>query len=421
MHSDDLSNMLEEPKKPMKITILVRQFPNIVQTYILNHIIALKHLGADTTIIAASNPKQAEVHPAVNKYKLMSEVIYINTVRYGVLRQVFTFPLYLSTLNKALFSSLWTTYGIKYGIKAVLTAKSLPIHNCDVIHSHTLISSYEYLYLKDIFHIPIITTFHGFEPKSSKPLAAKKMRAVFKKADAFIVNTHFAQTQLTDLGCPQNKIHIIPQGTNTVDFPYKSRQLSKEQPIIILSVGRLSIEKGFHIAIKAIAETVKHFPDIKYHIIGSGPEEADLTALIHSLGLQETVKIFGAVSTDELLNHYSTAHMFVLPSIDFRDGSHTETQGVVLQEAQSSGIPVLASRTGGIPEIIKDGRTGLLFDEEDDAQLAQLIESLITDNNLYQNLSLQARKDVEENYSIDVIGARLLNVYKNALSKTDKN
>ena len=165
----------------MRAIILVRQFPNIVQTYILNHIISLKNLGTDTAIIAVSDPKQSEIHPAVNQYNLMSETIYINTVRYGALSQVFTYPLHLSNFNKALFSSLWTKYGIKYGLKAVLTAKSLPIHNCDVIHSHTLISSYEYLYLKDIFHIPIITTFHGFEPKSSKQLAAKKIQTVFEK------------------------------------------------------------------------------------------------------------------------------------------------------------------------------------------------------------------------------------------------
>ena len=409
----------------MRIAILISQFPNIVQTYILNHIIFLKNSGADTVIIATYNPKQKETHPAVNKYNLINETIYINTDGVSALKQIFTLPLhkprYLSILKRVAFSSLWKRYGKKYGIKAVLTAKILPANGFDIIHSHSLINSYKYLYLKEIFHTPIITTFHGFEPKSSKPLADKKIRFVLEKTDAFIVNTRFAQTQLTDLGCHKGKIHIIPQGTNTADFPYKSRKISKKHPIIILSVGRLSIEKGFHIAIKAIAKAVKHFPDIKYHIIGSGPEEADLTALIHRLDLQETVKIYGSVSTDELLNHYSNAHMFILPSIDFQDGSHTETQGVVLQEAQSSGIPVIASKTGGIPEVIKDGKTGLLFDEKNDTQLAELIESLITNSDLYQSLSLQARKDVENNYSIDAIGAQLLHVYKSTLSKINES
>lgn len=417
--------MTREAKTQLKVAILVRQFPNIVQTYILNHIIFLKNSGTDAVIIAVSNPKQAEVHPAVHKYDLMSEVIYINTVKVSALMQIFTLPLYkphyLSALNKVFFSNLWKIYGIKYVIKAILTAKILSTHNFDLIHSHTLISSYEYLYLKNIFRIPIITTFHGFEPKNSKTLAIEKTRLVLKQTDAFIVNTRFAQKQLTDMRCQKDKIHIIPQGTNTADFPYKPRKIIKDRPVIMLSVGRLSIEKGFHVAIKAIAIAVKHNPDIKYHIIGSGPEEANLTALINRLSLQEVVKIYGSVSTDELLEHYSGAHMFILPSIDFKDGSHTETQGVVLQEAQSSGIPVLASRTGGIPEVIKDGKTGLLFCEEDDAQLAQLIESLVADNNLYQNLSQQARKDVEENYSIDVIGTRLMAIYKSTLAKTNKS
>ena len=218
------------------------------------------------------------------------------------------------------------------------------------------------------------------------------------------------------MGCKKEKVYIIPQGTNTADFPYLPRTILKEQPIIILSVGRLSIEKGFHVAIKAINIAVKRFPNIQYHIVGSGPEESNLTELIQSLGLQETIKIYGSVSTGTLLTHYSNAHIFILPSIDFRDGSHTETQGVVIQEAQSCGIPVIASKTGGIPEVVKDGTTGLLFNEENDAQLAQLIDSLIINTDFYQDLGVQARKDVEDNYSIDVIGSRLIDTYKKILS-----
>lgn len=400
----------------MQIAILVQQFPNIVQTYIISPLVLFKKAGIKATIVAIVDPKQNETHPYVEHYSLRKDTIYIDPDPRSLFKQIlkapFYRPRYLTAIFKVILSKLWINYGTKYTIKAILYSRSLAAGSYNIVHSHTLFSSYEYLFLRDIFNIPLVTTFHGLEPKNAQPLAEKKVTLVLNNTDAFIVNTVFAQQQLTSMGCEKDKIHIIPQGTDTSDFPFIQREITEDKPIVILSVGRLSIEKGFHIAVKAISRLVPQHPTIEYRIIGSGPEEKTLTQLSEQLGIQQNVLIHGSVSTDELLSHYSDAHIFVLPSIDFRDGSHTETQGVVLQEAQSSGIPVIASRTGGIPEVIKDRETGLLFEEENDTQLSQLIESLINDKEQYETISEQARKDVEENYSIEVIGGRLIDLYK---------
>lgn len=406
---------------PVKLAILVRMFPNIVQTYVLNHILSMKSAGIETLIVAERDPLQNEVHPRVIENKLIDESLYIDTEKKGFLKQLTSISLtntsYLSALVKIIFSNTWLRHGIKYTIKTLIRAE-LPANNTvDIIHSHSLFSSHDYLFMKELFNIPITTTFHGLVPKNVKMLEHKKIKAVFDTCDVFFVNTQFAHDQLTDLGCKQKKIKIIPQGTNLSDFPFTAKKIPTEENIIILSVGRLSIEKGFHISIRSIAELVKKYPTIKYHIVGGGPEEDSLKKLIDELELQDKVEIFGVITTEKLAAHYAGADIFILPSIDFRDGSHTETQGVVLQEAQSSGVPVIASRTGGIPEIIKHGRTGLLFDEEDVGQLSHCIESLIQDEKLYNELHLQGRKDVEENYSIEVICNRLVDVYKDILSE----
>ncbi len=407
-------------ERPIKLAILTRMFPNIVQTYVLNHILSMKQQHTDTLIVAERDPQQNEVHPRVTENKLVEETLYIDTEKEGFLKQLITLPVfnrrYLQTVLRLIFSGIWWQHGISYGIKTLLRARLNARQDIDIIHSHSLFSSHDYLYMKEVFNIPLTTTFHGLVPKNVRMLETDKIQAVLDAGDAFFVNTRFARSQLTGLGCNKEKIHIIPQGTYTPDFPFVPKKLEQEREIIILSVGRLSIEKGFHIAIQAMAVLIKKFPTIKYHIVGGGMEEDNLRALIKRLKLQDTVKIFGAISTEKLLAHYSSAHIFILPSIDFRDGSHTETQGVVLQEAQSTGVPIIASRTGGIPEIIKHGETGLLFDEEDVAQLSAHIESLITDNQLYHKLHIQGRKDVEDNYSTEVICNRLLKVYRKILS-----
>ena len=414
--------MSKTNKNRTNVAVLVRGFPNIVQTYIINHITSLINAGCRVTIIAVFNPQQKETHPAVEKYQMLDDTIYINTNKIGTLSQIISLPVfnsqYLSAVFSILHSRLWKKYGFIYSIKAVFKAKALADNTFDIAHSHAMFSSYEYLFLKEVFAIPLVTTFHGLEPKNAKSLPHHKIKQILTSCDAFFLNTTFAKKQLIDLGCPEKKIHIIPQATNVEDFPYSDRKIGKDNPVVILSVGRLSIEKGFHITVNAIAKLVKKHPSIQYRIIGSGTEEANLRQQIDGLELSNNVTIFGAVSTEILQKQYTHAHIFILPSIDFRDGSHTETQGVVLQEAQASGIPVIASRTGGIPEIIKDGQTGLLFEEGDSQQLSEKIDSLINDRSLYSSLQKQGRKDVEENYSVEAISKRLTSIYEKILTTT---
>lgn len=413
--------MIPGNPNPLKIAVLVRLFPNIVQTYVLNHIISLQTSGNMCTIVAEHDPEQAEVHPNIERYNLLSKTQYINTDASNIFKNLLSLPIYnpqyLSVIIKLITSNIWKKHGLNYGLKSLLRSKVLLNGSFETMHSHSLINSYQYLFLKEHFSIPLTTTFHGLIPKNIPSLDADKIKTTLKLGDAFFVNTKFARDQLIELGCSIDKINIIPQGTNTDDFPFSPQSISKGNDITVLSVGRLSIEKGFHIAINAIAGLIKHYPTLKYRIVGGGHEEANLRQQIAELGLQNSIDIFGSITTELLLEHYSDAHIFILPSIDFRDGTHTETQGVVLQEAQSSGTPVIASRTGGIPEIIKDGHTGLLFDEENIEQLTDCIKSLIEDKHLYNKLQTQGRRDVEDNYSIEVICDRLTDVYRKVISK----
>ncbi len=408
--------------RPLAIAVLVRMFPNIVQTYVLSHILGLKACGHHTRIIAEADPKQREVHPRVTENRLLDETVYINADNTGLLRQCLATPIlrprYLRLLLATVFSPVWKQYGFAYGIKSLLRLKALCGTRFDIIHSHSLFCSYDYLFLKTCFSIPLTTTFHGLVPKNVEMLAPEKIRAVLAAGDVFFVNTVFAQRQLIELGCDRQKIRIVPQGTNLEDFPFTPRKIHPGKPVILLSVGRLSIEKGFHIAIEAVARIVHSHPDVRYHIVGGGPEEDALRRLIEKHRLQDIVTIFGAISTESLLEHYSSSHVFILPSIDFRDGSHTETQGVVLQEAQATGLPVVASRTGGIPEVIRDGETGLLFEEENIDQLSRHLNRLIEDPALYERLHLDGRRDVEANYSSTVICRRLGETYRQILSST---
>ena len=404
-------------KNQMAVAILTRVFPNIVQTYVLNHIISLKNTRINTIIISEHGPRHDEVHPNVYHFDLLRRTIYIKHTAKELLKHLFSTPITNTrNLTRIIFSNIWKKEGLKYGFRALTRALFLPIHEIDLIHSHSLFSSYNFLFLNVVFKIPLTTTFHGLVPNNVKMLEQRKISAVLTAGDAFFVNTEFAKNQLLGYGCQSEKIHKIPQGTNIDDFPYMERKINMDEPIIILSVGRLSIEKGFHIAINAIASIIDEYPNIDYRIVGNGLERDNLQKQIDGLALTNNVRLYGSLSTADLSNQYSVSHIFILPSIDLHDGYHVETQGVVLQEAQASGIPVIASHTGGIPEIIQDNTTGLLFEENNDNELSDKIKILIRDKNLYKSLSISGRTDVENNYRNEVISKKLVDVYKRILA-----
>lgn len=402
----------------LRIAIGVRSFPNLVQTYILNQIATLKRAGVDVTIIAEHRGRYqaAELPDIFNAIRLLEDTIYIEPYGEKILTEVFSLPIgmraYRRSILALLNSTIARTHGVKYLVKACIRVRAIALRPFDLLHSHSLFTSYNYLFLRELFSIPLVTTYHGMVPQGVPKLMDDRMERVFKKGDLFLVNTEFAKSELASLGCPVHKIQILPQGTELGAFPFRERHIDPAQNIILLTVGRLSVEKGHRIAIEAIAHLADEFPALEYHIIGEGPEETALSALVKNLGLERRVKLFGKKAGKEFYEAYAAAHIFVLPSIDTGDGFHVETQGVVLQEAQAAGIPVIASRTGGIPEIVQDGVTGLLFKERDSLELAERIRQLTRDAASYRRLALDGRKDVEQRFSMSVIGKKLLSTYR---------
>ena len=396
------------------VVVLTRLFPNIVQTYVLNHITALIDAGINTSIIADSNPEQAETNPAIEEYGLLDKTTYI-TDSVSAISRLFTDCKYFFLISKIATSKIWLDYGIKYTFLSFARVLAIPHKSCNLIHSHSLFSSFKFLFARKYLSIPLITTYHGMVPRGVNKLSTEKMKSVIAATDIFIVNTEFAKSELVGLGCVDNKIRIIPQGTDSSKFRYSVRKIQPGKPIKLLTIARLSPEKGHVTAIHAIKHLIDEFPDIEYHIVGHGPEKENLYKLTEHLQLQNHVILHDFMTGDALLNMFSEAHIFILPSINFQDGFLVETQGVVLQEAQASGTPVIGSNAGGIPDVIIDNKTGLVFEQKNHEQLAEKIRLLIKDKLLYEELCRAGRNDVEQHFDTTVVYRRLITIYQEIL------
>lgn len=176
---------------------------------------------------------------------------------------------------------------------------------------------------------------------------------------------------------------------------YQPRAKEDDQGII-LHVARLVEKKGTAVLINAVKQVKLLNPDVKLVIIGEGPLLDGLKAQVTSLGLDQTVTFTGALPHVDVMAWMRKASMLVLPSITAKTGD-AEGLGMVLLEAAVTGVPVIGTQHGGIPEAIIDEQTGFLVKERDDKQLAERISFLMKDEHKRFEMGKNARIFISEN------------------------
>jgi len=268
------------------------------------------------------------------------------------------------------------------------------------------------LFLKKFYGIPYINTIHGEEVYLSKRYHTLfALNSFVNNSTKTITNSSATRDSCLEAGLRKEKLEIIPFGVD-IDF-FKPLKINKNENIFqILAVGYLIERKGFEYLIKAMTTVLNEHKNTQLNIVGSGPLEKKLKNLIEELKLENNVKIIKNVSDNELLYLYNSSDLFVLPSIVDSQGN-TEGLGVVLLEAMACRLPVIGSNTGGIPDIIQDGETGLLVPEKDVSMLSKAILNLIEDENLREKIAVNGYKRVREEFSWERIAESYLKIYSN--------
>ena len=229
-----------------------------------------------------------------------------------------------------------------------------------------------------------------------------------KKASRVIAVTRHEAAHLAVLGVDADKVDVIPNGVDVEEFAQMPRVRGGGDSIVGLFVGRIDPDqKGLHTLLRAVALLSTSF-GLQIRLVGEdwGGTEP-LRSLAHRLGVSDRVAFVGKLSRAELLQEYAQAQFFVLPSI-------FEPFGIVLLEAMAAGLPVIASRVGGIPEIVEDGRTGLLVEPGNPGALAEALRHLCRDEVLRTSMGRSARERVTR-YDWELIVPRILSVYAEAL------
>jgi glycosyltransferase involved in cell wall biosynthesis len=256
--------------------------------------------------------------------------------------------------------------------------------------------------------VPLVVHFHGYDAYARHVLESVGVRyqEMFDKAAAVIAVSRHMVTQLTSLGCDPRKLHYIPYGVDTERYSAGSPATA---PPTFLSVGRFVPKKAPMHTISAFNHVAQHNKDAKLVMIGDGPLLASCQQLVAELGIEGRVHFAGWRNPAEVADAMRNSRCFVQHSVIAPDGD-CEGTPVAIVEAGASGIPVVATRHAGIPDVVLDEQTGLLVAEHDIAGMAEGMLRLAEDPSAAAALGLAARERVNSLFRVETSIQRLADV-----------
>jgi glycosyltransferase involved in cell wall biosynthesis len=285
--------------------------------------------------------------------------------------------------------------------------------NADIVHAHGYKADiYGYFALRGS-GVPLVSTCHTwYDNNPLVTLYGMADRLVLRNYAAVVAVSDEVKQRLRKAGVREDKIHLVRNGIDLRPFDnaipsLRDDSTSDHSPIVGL-IGRLSIEKGVDIFLRAAAHVLVELPSTKFVVVGEGPDWDKLQSLIDELKLRESVSMLGR--REDMPSVYASLEIMV-------SASRQEGLPMAILEGMASSLPLIATPVGDVPTVILDGHTGVMVPPEDPALLASAIMTLLRDPALRKRLGTAARKLIEDEFSADRMTADYLRVYEKAASR----
>jgi colanic acid/amylovoran biosynthesis glycosyltransferase len=246
---------------------------------------------------------------------------------------------------------------------------------------------------------PCVVSFHGADVALKQDIRdyAGKLKNLFDAVPLVFARSRSLTERLVTLGCPREKLRLTRTGVPLHEFPYIDRAAPQDGKWRLLQACRLIPKKGVATTLCAFAIFQKEFPNAELCIAGKGPLQAHLEELAEELGIASKVHFHGFLSQQELMQLYADSHIFLHPSETPPDQNQEGIPNSIL-EAMSTGLPVAATRHGGIPEAVEQGRGGFLVDERDFEALAARMKEIARSPHAFREMGLLGSEYVATNF-----------------------
>jgi glycosyltransferase involved in cell wall biosynthesis len=280
----------------------------------------------------------------------------------------------------------------------------------ELIHAHLANPPGSYaLFISLLSGIPFTFTAHAADLFRKPVGTVVKLR---EAAGVVAISMHNLR-HYRDLYPELQRAAVIHCGVRPAEFPYRRRQRS-EGPLRLLAVGRAVAKKGFAVLLQAVADLDPARYPWQAHIVGDGPLLGQLRALQRELGL-DRLEFTGPLQQAQIRDLLEQADIFCLPCVVAPDGD-VDGIPVSLMEAMAAGCPVVSTRVSGIPELLADGRAGLLVPPDDAAALASALRRFGDEPELAAVLSARGRARIEQDFDLDREAARLERFFAGVLA-----
>ena len=265
---------------------------------------------------------------------------------------------------------------------------------------------------------PSLVSFHGADVlvDMQKPAYRRATEEMLSLVRRVLVRSDSLRQAVIDLGCTPEKIEIQRAGIPLADFPFCERGIPGDGQWRLLQAGRLIEKKGLKTTLRAFARFQKEFPAARLTIAGEGPQLEELQSFARELQIDGAVDFVGFVSQEELRELLYSSHIFLHPSETGRDGNQEGVPNSML-EAMASGLPVFATRHGGIPEAVENNVSGMLANERDHRALGDGLIDCAKDSTRLLAMGRAASESVAKNFSQSEQTRRLEEIYLREISR----
>ena len=413
----------EGAPKALRIAFFAHRFPELSETFVINQAAGLVEAGHDLTIFTlTNNVAHAQMHDNVHKYNLMNNVYSLDRKQSKAIRFLKGIPSIF--LNPRLAFSVIRQSG-PFAISVKLRQLSELGHfrrhePFDIVHCQFGTAALDVLAEIETGVLrtqKLITHLRGSDITSFVRTHGDDVyKALFEKSDWVFTNSHFFRERAISLGANPLKTSVLYSGADCEKFPYKARSLQQGRTVKLLTVGRLVEKKGIDYAIEAVSRLVTEDYDLTYDIVGDGPLFEHLSSKIKSLGLEKNIMLLGARTHEEIIQLLNKSDIFLAPSVTASNGDQDAPVNT-LKEAMLVGLPVIATRHGGIPELVENHISGLLSPERDSTALAENIKLLLSMPEKWSTYGRAGRKKrVERDFNIKNLNRDLINTYTSILN-----
>lgn len=374
------------------IAIITNQFPALSEIFIVNKVLGLQEAGMQVTVCVSAKDSD------LNYFEQNDDLKHVKVINLNNKRNL-TLNLIIHFLEAILwFIRLKKKNSFHDSLLILLKGFLIKIQNFDIIHFEFSGIGIDHLNFLDFYKpAKLYVSCRGsaeFVTPLVNPGRKEKLAKLFMGVDRIHCVSEDIRMEIQKYSAIPGKTFINRPAVKPQLEKVINKKIKQTNKQIILSVGRLVFQKGYVYALLAIRELVKTNHDIEYHIIGQGPDLAEIKFFIEKNELQNVIILHGALSNEEVMKHLFFADIFLLPSV---------CEGVAnsVLEAMYHSIPVVATRAGGMEEVIKDGFNGIMTDCYDPLAIKSGLEKVLLNQELRNVLGKNAHATIIDHYLLE--------------------